>query len=159
MRKLLRMACSLLLFALFLPAASSASNAVLGEIHFEGKSSIERTSGVWIDGEYVGYLRELTGSKKVMLLPGKHTIVVRQDGYKEFRDEVTLQPGEKQVIPRCHGESDHSTASTGNVHCQNISQPFEGCGFRGRSFCRGMLVSSGVGVEPCSLRRGCIESG
>ena len=99
MRKLLRMACSLLLSALFLPAASSASNAVLGEIHLEGKSSVERTSGVWIDGEYVGYLRELTGSKKVMLLPGKHTIIVRQDGYQEFRDEVTLQPAEKQVIP------------------------------------------------------------
>ena len=99
MRKVLRVACLLLLSTLFLPAASRASNAVLGEIHLEGKSSVEKTSGVWIDGEYVGYLRELTGSKKVMLLPGKHTIIVRQDGYTEFRDEVTVQPGEKQDIP------------------------------------------------------------
>jgi hypothetical protein len=53
---------------------------------------------VWVDGEYVGYLKELTGSKKVMLLPGKHTIVVRQDGYKDFTDEVTIQPGAKQDI-------------------------------------------------------------
>jgi hypothetical protein len=68
----------------------------MGEVHFEGKSNVERSSGVWVDGEYVGYLKELTGSKKVMLLPGKHTIIVRQDGYKDFREEVTLQPGEKR---------------------------------------------------------------
>jgi hypothetical protein len=71
---------------------------VLGEIQFEGKSNVERTSGVWVDGQYVGYLKELTGSKKVMLLPGKHTILIRQAGYKDFTDEVTLHPGEKQDI-------------------------------------------------------------
>jgi hypothetical protein len=70
----------------------------MGKIHFEGRSNVERTSGVWIDGEYVGYLKELTGSKKVLLLPGKHTIVIRQDGYKDFTVGVILQPGEEQVI-------------------------------------------------------------
>ncbi len=90
--------CTLLLSALFLPPACCASNAVLGEIQFEGKSNVERTSGVWVDGAYVGYLKELTGSKKVMLLPGKHTVLIRQAGYKDFTDEVTLQPGKKHVI-------------------------------------------------------------
>lgn len=97
-RSLWSLACALLLSTFFFSPASRASNTVMGEIHFEGKSNVEKTSGVWVDGEYVGYLRELTGSKKVMLLPGKHTIVVRQDGYKDFTDEVTLQPGEKQDI-------------------------------------------------------------
>lgn len=45
-------------------------NDVMGEIQFEGKSKVEKTSGVWVDGEYVGYLKELKGSKKVLLLPG-----------------------------------------------------------------------------------------
>jgi len=98
MRNLQRLVVALILSALFLPAVSLASNTVMGEIHFVGKSNVERTSGVWVDGQYVGYLKELTGSRKVMLLPGKHTIAVRQDGYKDFTDEVTLQPGEKQEI-------------------------------------------------------------
>jgi hypothetical protein len=98
MRKVLRVAVGPLLSAVLLPAACHASNAVMGEIHFVGRSNVERTSGVWVDGQYVGYLKELTGSKKVLLLPGKHTILVRQDGYKDFTDEVTVQPGEKQDI-------------------------------------------------------------
>ena len=98
LRRLYPVVCALLLSVLFLPPACRAGNAVLGEIHFEGKSSVEKTSGVWVDGEYVGYLKELTGSKKVMLLPGKHAIVIRQDGYKDFTDEVTLQPGEEKDI-------------------------------------------------------------
>jgi hypothetical protein len=98
LRKLNPLVCTLLLAVLLLPGASRASNTVMGEIHFVGRSNVEKTSGVWVDGQYVGYLKELTGSKKVMLLPGKHTILVQQDGYKDFTNEVTLQPGEKQDI-------------------------------------------------------------
>ncbi len=98
LRKLYAVLCALLLSALFLPPACRASNAVMGQIQFEGKSNVERTSGVWIDGEYVGYLKELRGSKQVILLPGKHTIVVRQAGYKDFADEVTVQPGETRDV-------------------------------------------------------------
>ena len=84
--------------ALLLPSAIFAGNDVMGEIQFEGKSKIEKTSGVWIDGGYVGYLKELKGSKKVLLLPGEHTISVKQDGYQEFTQRITVQPGEKQVV-------------------------------------------------------------
>jgi hypothetical protein len=45
---------------------------------------MEETSGVWIDGQYVGYLRELKGSKKILLLPGEHEITIRQGGYVDF---------------------------------------------------------------------------
>jgi hypothetical protein len=75
-----------------------AGNDVMGELQFEGKSKVEKTSGVWIDGEYVGYLKELKGSKKVLLLPGEHTISVRQDGYQDFTQRVVMQPGEKYLI-------------------------------------------------------------
>ena len=82
---------------LFVPVVY-AGNEVMGEIIFEGKSKVEKTSGVWVDGQYVGYLRELKGSKKVLLLPGEHVITVRQDGYRDFEQRVTLQPGEKRVV-------------------------------------------------------------
>ncbi len=88
----------LLVSAFLLPAPMHAANAVMGEIQFEGKSRVEKTSGVWVDGEYVGYLKELKGSKKVLLLPGEHVITVRQDGYQDFTDRIVVQPGEKEVV-------------------------------------------------------------
>ena len=75
-----------------------AENKVLGELQLEGTSDVERTSGVWIDGQYLGYLKELKGSKKILLLPGTHQLSVRQNGYQEFKRDVTLQPGEKQLV-------------------------------------------------------------
>jgi hypothetical protein len=89
----------LLVFStLLLTPAIYAGNRVMGEIQFEGKSNVEKTSGVWVDGQYVGYLKELKGSKKVLLLPGKHVITVRQDGYQDFSERVVVQPGVKQVV-------------------------------------------------------------
>jgi hypothetical protein len=75
-----------------------AENAVMGEIQFEGKSHVEKTSGVWVDGQYVGYLKELKGAKKVLLLPGEHIITVRQDGYQDYTAHVTVEPGQKQLV-------------------------------------------------------------
>jgi PEGA domain-containing protein len=73
-------------------------NQVLGEVELVGKTGVERTSGVWVDGQYLGYLKELKGKKKILLLPGEHEIVVRQGGYKDFTQKVVLQPAEKQVV-------------------------------------------------------------
>ena len=42
---------------------------------------------MWVDGNYVGYLKELKGDKKILLLPGEHEIAVRQSGYDDFRTE------------------------------------------------------------------------
>jgi hypothetical protein len=83
---------------LLLAPAIYAGNKVMGELEFEGKSKVEKTSGVWIDGNYVGYLKELKGSKKVLLLPGEHVITVRQNGYQDFTQRVVLQPGQKSVV-------------------------------------------------------------
>jgi PEGA domain len=88
----------LLVSAFLLPAPMRAANDVMGEIQFEGKSRIEETSGVWVDGGYVGYLKELKGSKKVLLLPGEHVITVRQDGYQDFTQRIVVQPGQTEVI-------------------------------------------------------------
>lgn len=83
---------------LLVPIALHAGNEVMGELEFQGKSKVEKTSGVWIDGQYVGYLKELKGARKVLLLPGEHTISVRQTGYQDFSQTITVNPGEKRVI-------------------------------------------------------------
>jgi hypothetical protein len=97
-RFLSRTALSVLVLAVFLGVPLRAGNDIMGEIEFVGASKVEKTSGVWVDGQYVGYLKELKGSKKVVLLPGQHEIVVRQGGYHDFTQKVILEPGQKHVI-------------------------------------------------------------
>ena len=75
-----------------------AQNKVVGELEFEGKTKLERDSGVWIDGNYVGYLKELKGSKKVTLLPGQHEVVVRQSGYQDYIEKIVVEPGQKRLV-------------------------------------------------------------
>jgi hypothetical protein len=77
---------------------SYADNRVMGEVQFEGASKAERDSGVWIDGQYLGYLKELKGDKKVMLLPGEHEISVRQAGLENFIRKIMVEPGQKQTV-------------------------------------------------------------
>lgn len=77
---------------LFIAYPGFAQNQVLGEVEFKGATKVEKTSGVWVDGQYVGYLKELKGSKKIMLLPGEHEISVRQAGYNDFTKKVIVEP-------------------------------------------------------------------
>jgi hypothetical protein len=80
-------------------SARAAQNQVMAELQFSGATKVERDSGVWIDGQYVGYLKELKGDKKIMLLPGDHEISVRQAGYKDFRKTIVAEPGQVQPFP------------------------------------------------------------
>ena len=75
-----------------------SSNKVLGEVQLVGAGDTEKDAGVWVDGQYLGYLKELKGSKKILLLPGDHDIIVRQDGYQDFSQKVAVQAGEKRTI-------------------------------------------------------------
>jgi len=90
----------LLVFALafFSSISSAAENQVLAELRFEAHNRAEKTAGVWVDGQYVGYAQELTGRKKVLLLPGKHEIVVRQPWYADYVEHPVLEPGEVHPI-------------------------------------------------------------
>jgi uncharacterized membrane protein len=88
----------LLTSSLLLVASAFAENKVLGQIDLVAASKVEKTSGVWIDGQYVGYLHELKGSKKLLLLPGEHQITVRQGGYLDFVQTVSVRAGDAQTI-------------------------------------------------------------
>jgi len=71
---------------------------VMGELKFLGTTKIEKSSGVWIDGQYVGYLKELKGDKKIMLLPGQHEISVRQSGYDSFTQTLVVEPRRVHIL-------------------------------------------------------------
>jgi hypothetical protein len=83
---------------LFPVALGAKENAVMGKIEFEAGSRIEKTSGVWIDDQYVGYVHELKGSKSVLLLPGVHNVTVRQDGYQDYAQQVFVEPGKTATV-------------------------------------------------------------
>jgi PEGA domain len=82
----------------FLSAIAGAQNSVQGELQFVGSTKAEKTAGVWIDGQYVGYVSELKDQKKVMLLPGQHEISVRQTGYLDMTQTYVVEPGKKLII-------------------------------------------------------------
>ena len=73
-------------------------NQVMGELKFSGATKVARDSGVWVDGQYVGYLKELKGDKRIMLLPGQHEISVRQAGYNSFTQTVVVEPGRVHTL-------------------------------------------------------------
>ena len=87
-------ASALLWCFLGLGSALAADNQILAEVRFSGATSVERNAGVWVDGQYVGYLDELKGDKQILLLPGKHEFAVRQAGYKDFTQDSVLEPGQ-----------------------------------------------------------------
>jgi len=76
-----------------------SDNKVLGRVNFVAASKPGKTAGVWIDGQYVGHVSELKGNKKILLMPGKHLITIRQTGYTDWTDDVVIQPGEELNLP------------------------------------------------------------
>jgi PEGA domain len=83
---------------LAMAAGAADQNKVMGEIKFEGATKVERDAGVWVDGEYLGYVKELKGNKRVLLMPGKHQVVVRSAGYTDFVQDIVVEPGIEQVV-------------------------------------------------------------
>jgi PEGA domain-containing protein len=76
-----------------------AQTTIMGELELKGASKVERASGVWIDGQYVGYLDELRDAKRILLLPGDHQLTVRQAGYQDFSEKLTVEPKELLLVP------------------------------------------------------------
>jgi PEGA domain len=96
-------AAAILSVALLSPPANAAQqapsgNQIMGELGFEASTKADKTAGVWVDGQYVGYVKELKGDKKILLLPGEHEIAVRQTGYFELTQKTVAEPGKKTIL-------------------------------------------------------------
>ena len=137
MSKLLRFQLAILLFANLcflgvIAQAAAQDNKVMGEVQFDGMTKVEKDSGVWVDGGYVGYLKELKGNKKVLLLPGEHEISVRQSGYDNFEQKIVVEPGGSGTKSRGHGEVESygATGTCGGVSGRQIRWTRERVGWR-----------------------------
>jgi hypothetical protein len=92
---------ALAMFGLFLFAsihAPAQQSPAMGEVRFTADDQYERDSGVWIDGKYAGYVKELKGNRKVMLPPGEHEFLIRQAGYKDITQKLVIMPDQIQTI-------------------------------------------------------------
>lgn len=102
MTRMKMLGAGLVLTALFLALACGAAraqeNKLMGQVDVVGKTKIDKSSGVWVDGQYLGYVSELVGDKKILLLPGSHEVVVRQVGYIPLTQTITVEPGQTQAI-------------------------------------------------------------
>jgi hypothetical protein len=88
----------LVILASVLALPCAAGDKVLGEVRFQADNAPTKTAGVWVDGKYVGYLDELKGSNKLLLVPGEHEISVRQAGYQSVDQKIYVTPNETQTI-------------------------------------------------------------
>jgi hypothetical protein len=84
--------------ALFPTVAAAQNNRVLGQVEIQGKTNVDKSSGVWADGQYVGFVKELKGDKKLLLLPGDHKIEIRHAGYESVTEDVNVEPGKKTTL-------------------------------------------------------------
>lgn len=78
--------------------AAAKDNEILGEVHFQAENHPAKSAGVWVDGHYVGYLNELKGSKKLLLLPGDHEISVREAGFQSLEQTISVQPHQTLIL-------------------------------------------------------------
>jgi hypothetical protein len=70
----------------------------MGEVRFATDTQTEKDSGVWIDGKYAGYVKELKGNRRVLLPPGEHDISIRQAGYQDFTKKIVVEPDQIQTV-------------------------------------------------------------
>ena len=93
-----RRGLSSLLAIMVIAGMVGAEDRVQAELRFVAHNNDEKTAGVWVDGQYVGFVKELAGEKKLILLPGKHEIIVRQAWFDERVVQVILEPGQVREI-------------------------------------------------------------
>jgi hypothetical protein len=162
---------AILIPALLFPLVTAAQkaptgNQIMGELGFTASTKADKTAGVWVDGQYVGFVNELRDDKKVLLLPGEHEISVRQTGYFELKQKIVTEPGKKTIMAIRLEKNPQAqfSAVTGEIKLEVtperaavfVDGHFAGTVNQFRGVGRGMLVAPGshhikidlVGYQP-----------
>jgi len=84
--------CVLVLLFVSPTGSYGQQSSKMGEVRFTSDTQDERDAGVWIDGKYAGYVKELKGDRKVMLPAGEHEFVIKQAGFKDLTRKIVVDP-------------------------------------------------------------------
>ena len=125
--------------------AVSAEDRVQSELKFVAHTKAEKTAGVWVDGQYVGFVKELTGDKKIVLLPGKHDVLVRQAWYKDYVQQVILEPGQTSLVNVSLVRDEHPTAGGATGELKISATPSRAAVFVDNQFAGHVDEFDGVG--------------
>src|SRR2546421_286016 len=148
-----RKALGLLLTILLTAGASvwASDNQVLAELRFMAHNGAEKKAGVWVDGQYIGFVKELNGDKKMLLLPGKHEIVVRQAWYQDYVEQALLEPGEIHTIKLAMAKESHVATAGAAPELKNDATPPRAAGFLDEQLARHRGEVCGVGASSLAL--------
>ena len=122
-----------------------AEDRVQSELKFVAHNKAEKTAGVWVDGQYVGFVKELTGDKKIVLLPGKHEVLVRQAWYKDHIEQVILEPGQTSVVKVALVRDQHPTSREATGELKISATPSRAAVFVDNQFAGHVDEFDGVG--------------
>jgi hypothetical protein len=73
------------------------ANPILGEVELKAASKVERSAGVWLDGQYLGHLDELKRKSRLVLVPGEHELLVKLAGYEDLEAPIIVEPGQRHL--------------------------------------------------------------
>lgn len=71
-----------------------AANPLLGEVEIRPATRLEKDAGVWLDGQFLGTIRDLKGKSRLVLVPGDHDVLIKLIGYSDVRRMITVEPGQ-----------------------------------------------------------------
>lgn len=69
-----------------------AQSPLLGKVELRAQSRTDRNAGVWLDGQYVGFVRDLRGGDRLVLVPGRHELLFKLVGYKDLPMPIMVEP-------------------------------------------------------------------
>jgi hypothetical protein len=77
-------------------AGAFAAPPLQGEVEIRAASRLERSAGVWLDGQYVGAVGELDNRGRLVLVPGEHELTFKLIGYEDVTSRIVVEPGVRQ---------------------------------------------------------------
>lgn len=78
-----------------LAGVAVAGNPLQGELELKSAGKAERNAGLWLDGQYMGFVKDLEGRRKLVLLPGEHQLVFKLIGYEDLERTIRVEPGSR----------------------------------------------------------------
>jgi hypothetical protein len=73
-----------------------AAGSLQGEIELEAASRLERDAGLWLDGQYVGFVKDIEGRDRLALVPGTHDLLFKLIGYEDVLATIVVEPGTRK---------------------------------------------------------------
>lgn len=77
-------------------ATAFAATPSQGEVEVHAATRLEDNAGLWLDGQYVGSVKDLGGKGRLVLLPGEHALLFKLIGYEDVASTIVVEPGTRQ---------------------------------------------------------------